>query len=406
MGIKWIDDSKRIPVYSWCAFLEDRAKKQAGNLASLPFAFHHIGLMPDAHSGYGMPIGGVLATEEMIVPNAVGVDIGCGMGFIETNIPVTLLREVMTGNGNLIHTIIATIKRNIPVGFEHHKGPQISVLLDHPSDTIMNLPVVHNEIESAKYQLGTLGGGNHFLELQVNEKGNLCLMLHSGSRNFGYKIAKHYNNTAIELGYQIDPDPEFDLAYLPIESQDGEDYINAMNFALEFAKENRALMMERMKNTVFNLIKKHTGFSDIQISEEINAHHNYADIEEHFGKTVWVHRKGAIKVEAGELGIIPGSMGTASYIVKGLGNPESFNSASHGSGRIMGRNDFNKKHTLEEVNKAMSGIEFLGWGKGRKGELDISEAPQAYKPIDEVIEAENDLVEVVMKLKPIGVVKG
>jgi tRNA-splicing ligase RtcB (3'-phosphate/5'-hydroxy nucleic acid ligase) len=402
--MKWIDESQRIPVKSWCEPLEDGAKDQAKNLANLPFAFHHVGLMPDCHEGYGMPIGGVLATEDTVIPNAVGVDIGCGMGFIETDIPVSQLRDIQTANGNLIHTIVATIKRNIPVGFEHHKEPQISPLLDNPSEIVMGLPIIHDEIQSAKYQLGTLGGGNHFLELQVNEKGNLCLMLHSGSRNFGYKIAKVYNDAAKELGYQVNPD--FDLAYLPADSQMGKDYINAMNFALDFAKENRRLMMEKMKSVVFNLIKKHASITNIEIGSEVNIHHNYAALEEHFGKKVWIHRKGAIKVEVGTLGIIPGSMGTASYIVKGKGNPESFNSASHGSGRKMGRNQFNKTHTLEDVNKSMEGIEFLGWSKGRKGELDISEAPQAYKPIDEVIEAEDDLVEVVMKLKPIGVVKG
>lgn len=404
--MKWINDGDtKVPIANWAISIEDDAIKQAKDLANLEMAHHHVSLMPDSHPGIGMPIGGVVAIKNAIIPNAVGVDIGCGMAFIETNIPVELIKNIKTADDNLLRTFLLTIRKVIPTGFSHHKEPQNSPLLDNPPDDILQLSVVADEIEKAKYQLGTLGGGNHFIELQINEAGNLCLMLHSGSRNFGYKIAKHYNNIAQEQGgFKWKGDNG--LAHLELPSVAGSNYLTAMNYALNFARENRRIMMERFKTIVFNLIKKHTSeISNIDILQEVNIHHNYASLEEHFGEMVWVHRKGAIRVDNGTIGIIPGSMGTASYIVRGKGNTDSFCSASHGSGRVMGRNAFNKQYTLEKAEKSMQGVEHIGWSKDRKGKLDLSEAPAAYKNIDEVINAESDLVDIIMKLKPVGSLK-
>jgi len=402
--MKWENKENKIPIKSWCENLEEEALKQASNLSNHPRTFQHIALMPDAHSGYGMPIGGVIACDEVVIPNAVGVDIGCGMGFIQTNIPTSELTKIDTPNGNLLHSIVHTIDRTVPTGFGHHKAPQKSFLLDEPPEEVMDIQIIKEEIERAKYQIGTLGGGNHFIELQKDEEDKLCLMLHSGSRNFGYKIAKVYHELAKELNSDVVP--EWDLNYLPVDSKEGKDYIKAMNFALDFARENRKMMMEKIKSITFNLINKHMKFTGIEIIREVNIHHNFAALEEHFGKMVWIHRKGATQADKDRLGIIPGSMGTSSYIVKGLGNPESFESCSHGAGRIMGRKQFNKTHTKEECDKAIEGVIYSGWSKGRKGKLDLSEAPQAYKNIDTVLESEKDLVEVILKLKPIGVVKG
>jgi tRNA-splicing ligase RtcB len=399
--MKWINDKDtKVPIANWASLIEKDAILQAKNLANLDVVFKHVSLMPDCHVGSGMPIGGVVATKDAVIPNAVGVDIGCGMAFLETNIPVKLIKDIKTVDGNLLRTILLTIKKVIPMGFAHHTEPQQSYLLDNPSDYIYNIPIIKEEIERAKYQLGTLGGGNHFIELQINEKGNLCLMLHSGSRNFGYKVADYFNDIAKEkCGLNTE------LPYLYTNTDEGKNYILAMNFSLEFAKENRIIMMEKFKSVVFNLIKKYTNNVSVNIIQEVNIHHNYASLEEHYNELVWVHRKGAIRVDNGTIGIIPGSMGTSSYIVKGKGNKESFCSASHGSGRKMGRNLFNKNYTIEEAEESMINVEHLGWSLDRKGKIDLSEAPAAYKDIDIVINDELDLVDIIMKLKPIGNLK-
>lgn len=399
--MKWINDKDiKVPIANWASLIENDAILQAKNLANLDVVFKHVSLMPDCHVGSGMPIGGVVAIKDAVIPNAVGVDIGCGMAFLETNIPVKLIKDIKTVDGNLLRTMLLTIKKVIPMGFAHHTEPQQSYLLDNPSDYIYNIPVIKEEIERAKYQLGTLGGGNHFIELQINEKGNLCLMLHSGSRNFGYKVASYFNDIAKEkCGLNME------LPYLYTNTDEGKNYILAMEFSLEFAKENRRIMMEKFKSVVFNLIKKYTNNISVNIIQEVNIHHNYASLEEHYNELVWVHRKGAIRVDNGTIGIIPGSMGTSSYIVKGKGNKESFCSASHGSGRKMGRNLFNKNYTIEEAEESMINVEHLGWSLDRKGKIDLSEAPAAYKDIDIVVNDELDLVDIIMKLKPIGNLK-
>jgi tRNA-splicing ligase RtcB len=404
--IKVIDEH-RIPIYSWCDTLEQKTLEQASNLANHPTMFHHVALMPDAHMGYGMPIGGVIAVKNAIIPYAVGSDIGCGMGFIQTNIPISVINDPIIKSKPLRRHIRNVIDRVIPTGFGHHKKPQICPMLDNVSEDVYKIPIVKEQIEKAYYQVGTLGSGNHFVELQKDSNEKLCIMLHSGSRNVGYTIAKHYNELAIKMTPELDP--KIELNYLNLDSDEGNEYLTAMNFALDFALESRKHMMEKVKNVVLNLIDKHTDWKGTKFLKEVNIHHNFAIMEEHFGELVMVHRKGATQAFKNQLGIIPGSMGTNSYIVKGKGNPDSFMSCSHGAGRIMGRNEFNRTHLKEECTEAMRGIDHGHWKENRKaknGKYDLSESPQAYKDIDKVIENEKDLVDVVIKLRPIASVKG
>lgn len=393
--MKWIDESNRLPIKSWCEKVEPEAMVQARNLANHPQTCYHVALMPDCHSGYGMPIGGVIVCKEVIIPNAVGVDIGCGMCAVKTSHTATDITEKM------IKEIMGMLRHKIPVGFDHHKRDQTWCGFDDAPD----VAIIQQEIASARKQLGTLGGGNHFIEIQAGSDGHVWLMLHSGSRNFGYKIAKEYNLKAEHYLRQHTMDTgvplkgENGLAFLPVDKKEGEEYIAAMNYALAFAAENRRQMMAHFREAARNVL-------GCTFAEEINIHHNFAALEKQLGRKVWVHRKGATQAENGQMGIIPGSMGTPSYIVRGRGNRESFMSCSHGAGRIMSRNAANKIYTVDQANKAMEGIVFGRWSKSRKGVYDLSEAPMAYKDIEEVMHSQEDLVEPVVKLRPLGVIKG
>jgi len=378
----------KIPIKSWAFDLEDGAHAQAINLANHPATFHHVALMPDCHQGYGMPIGGVMACEKAIIPNAVGVDIGCGMRAVKTSLEGL--------NEYLIKEIMGFVRERVPVGFNHHKERQ-------ENDLVMPGtfgPIMAQEEGNLDYQIGTLGGGNHFIEIQKGDDGRIWFMIHSGSRNFGKKVCDYYNKEAKKLNarWYSKADESADLAFLPIGEQITKLYIHEMKFALDFAKENRRLIALQVKEA----------FSQIAgalFDEEYDVHHNYAIVENHFKKNVWIHRKGATSAKEGQIGIIPGSMGTPSYIVKGKGNPESFMSCSHGAGRVMGRKEASRILTEGECDKAMEGIVFGRWGKDRKGNIDLGEAPQAYKNIDQVIEAQADLIEPLVKLTPLGVIK-
>lgn len=388
--MKWVNTDNKIPIKSWCENLEDSALEQAANLANHPVVVKHVALMPDAHLGYGMCIGGVIGCRRAVIPNCVGSDIGCGMIAVQTdydvkNITVDQIKEMM-GNA----------RKAIPTGFKHHKEQQDwSGWADAPKDH-----VIDRELDSAAHQLGTLGGGNHFIEIQAGDDDNIWLMIHSGSRNFGKKIADYYNSTAVRFCKKWHSNiPNYDLAFLPQDDELFAEYMSAMNFALRFAAESRNRMMGKMKGIAGDTLKCHFG-------EEINIHHNYAAMEHHFGQNLVVHRKGATSARKGEKGIIPGSMGTPSYIVEGLGNDMSFQSCSHGAGRAMGRKDASRRFTVEECDKAMEGVVFGRWGKDRKGKIDLGETPQAYKDIDMVIEAQRDLIKPLVKLRPLGVVKG
>jgi len=391
---------QKVPIKIWLTSLEDiepGCLQQAMNLANLPFIYKWVALMPDTHQGYGMPIGGVIATKDYIIPNAVGVDIGCGMAFVETNIHHQQLDFAEYSN------LVGQIMRAVPTGFEHHKKPRPCLTMEEDEwaqkvrdQHFTELP----NIEDGYYQVGTLGSGNHFIELQQDEAGLLCVMVHSGSRNFGYKVCEYFNKLAKKLN-QSDSrkvPPEYDLAYLPISAPEGQDYINWMNLALRFARENRQAMMEVVKRELTRLLPA------IEFRGEVNAHHNYAALENHYGQDVWVHRKGAISARAGEPGIIPGAMGSTSYIVSGLGNPESFMSCSHGAGRRMSRHQAMKQFTVQET---VEDLQSRGIAFGKRNKKDASdEARWAYKDIDAVIRNELDLVKPVKKLETLAVIKG
>lgn len=411
--MKWekFEAGYAMPVKSWCENCEEGAVKQAVNLAHHPALVHHVALMPDAHQGYGMPIGGVVAAKDAVIPAAVGVDIGCGMIATETDIPAEVFAEM-----SFRRAFQEKLKERIPVGEgESHKSTQNwEGFEEYTANNGMRSNLWPSKLD--RMNLGTLGGGNHFIELQKStaldgsgdpEGGaKVWLMIHSGSRNLGKRIEEHYHRIAARMCERFHaPLPDKDLAFLPIEEPTGHDYFTDMLFALRYAKENRRRMMEMMKATLAEFVP------NANFLRTIDIHHNYAAFEEHFGEKVCVHRKGATSAKLDEIGIIPGSMGTASYIVRGLGNPDSFMSCSHGAGRRMSRIAASTTLTVEECDKAMDGIvcerwhKYKGFGKA-KGRLDLSEAPQAYKDIEDVIASEQDLVEPLVRLVPLASLKG
>ena len=400
--MEWINNDYDKPIKSWCREIEPGAMQQAINLAKHSQVFHHVALMPDCHEGYGMPIGGVIACPHGVIPYAVGVDIGCGMCAVKTSLPVERLQH------DMINQIVRILGKMIPMGFDTHSSDQKWQGFDINENLLERAWNTHEVWSRAKRSLGTLGGGNHFIEIQMGDDGCVWLMLHSGSRHLGKSIADYYHHQAVELCSKRHEElPTTELSFLPLESHQGQDYINDMNFALEYARENRKRMLESFKNVFSLVVSKHEKF---EYEMEVNIHHNYAAQEHHFGRDVWVHRKGATSAMKNQLGIIPGSMGSASYIVEGLGNEDSFMSCSHGAGRVMGRKDASRSLTVGECDKAMRGIVFEGWKKigfGKlKGKYDLGEAPQSYKDIDVVIAAQLDLIKPLVKLKPLGVLKG
>lgn len=387
---KVITESCNIPIKMWLDDLEPGALKQAINLANLPFAFKHIALMPDSHSGYGMPIGGVLAARGVIVPNAVGVDIGCGMCALKTS-----LHEI---NTDVLKQILSGIRALIPLGFDHHPAAQDENLM--PS--IENIPensVVLRQYQAATRQIGTLGGGNHFIEIQKGNDGFIWVMIHSGSRNIGLKVAEHYNYLAQKLNqrWYSSVEKSKDLAFLPIESNEAKDYMAEMKYCVDFALANRLLMMQNIKSVFKQIIGN--DFEELQF---INIAHNYAAWEHHFGESVIVHRKGATSAKEGELGIIPGSQGSKSYIVNGKGNPESFHSCSHGAGRQMGRKQAQRELNLDDEIARLNKKGIIHSVRSTK---DLDEAPGAYKDIDQVMNNQSDLVEILVELSPLAVIK-
>jgi tRNA-splicing ligase RtcB len=330
------------------------------------------------------------------------------MGFISTDIKVSEIKDIQTGNGNFIQAVVGDILRNIPVGFNHHKKAQDCEVLNTAKNEFdkyeANKELI-DEIDSGYFQAGTLGGGNHFIELQIDDEGFLGIMIHSGSRRFGKNVCDLFHNKARDLNrkWKSEVPDYYRLAFLPMDSPEGIQYINWMNLALDFAKENRAKMMTAVKEILDRHMQK---FTDIKYSysEEINAHHNYAALEHHYNKNVWVHRKGAIRAKKGELGIIPGAMGSYSYIVEGLGNEMSFHSSSHGAGRVYSRKGALEAFSTEEV---MADLKECGVVLGKHNKKDVAEESRfAYKNIDDVMNNQLDLVKPLKRLKTIGVVKG
>lgn len=388
--------------------LEESCLEQALHLAQLPFLHKWVCLMPDTHTGMGMPIGGVIAAKGVVIPNAVGVDIGCGMAYVKTSIPVKALKETMTGSGNLVQGIVGDILRNIPVGFAHHKTSMPCYTLDRAMEELSLYEAdseLLGQLEAGYFQVGTLGGGNHFIELQEDEEGFLSVMLHSGSRHFGKSVCDYFHQKAREQNcrwYSQVPD-EYRLAFLPVDTPEGRQYLNWMNLSMDFARENREKLMLAVKAVLEKWIGRYTDL-ELKYEEEINCHHNYAALENHFGENVWVHRKGAVRARKGELTVIPGAMGSYSYVVRGLGNPESFCTSSHGAGRAYSRRGAMEAFSCEEV---MVDLKNQGVILGKKNKKDVAEESRfAYKDIDRVMENQKDLVEPVRRLRTIGVVKG
>ena len=386
-----IISTENIPIKLWLKDIEPGALSQAMNLANHPNAFHHIALMPDTHVGFGMPIGGVLATKHVIIPNAVGVDIGCGICAVRTSLRKITI-ETLKG-------IMGAIRQTIPVGFNHQKSKQNNQLMPDVRHGSKAMPIVNQEYKSALYQIGTLGGGNHFIEVQRGEDGFIWLMVHSGSRNIGYKVATHYNKLAKSLNekWKSHVPLKWDLAYLPLDSSQGQIYQKEMQYCVDFAFASRKLMMERIKQTISYF------FDDVIYNEMINIAHNYAVQEKHFGKKVIVHRKGATLASTNTTGIIPGSQGMKSYIVRGKGNLDSFESCSHGAGRRLGRRQAQRRLDLKSEQKALDEKGIIHSIRSRR---DLDEAPSAYKDISIVMKNQDDLVDILVELEPLAVIKG
>ena len=401
----------KFPIKVWLenrADLEDGCLEQAVRLGNLPFVHKWISLMPDTHVGMGMPIGGVVALDNVVIPNAVGVDIGCGMIWQSTDVKVLDIKKIITDRGDFIHTLVNSILRDIPVGFNRHKTKQPCLALDKAKKEMYKYEsdlVLVPEIEAGYVQVGTLGGGNHFIEIQEDDEGYLSFMIHSGSRHFGNQICNYFHDKARQnakkWGSNV-PD-EWRLAYLPADSFEGQQYINWMNLALDFAYENRATMLNKVRSIFDAMMAKHTNIK-FEYGEEINCHHNYASLETHYNKKVWVHRKGATRANKGEKLVIPGAMGSFSYICEGLGNPISFNSSSHGAGRTYSRKGAMDAFSKDEV---LDDLKSIGVILGKHNKKDVAEESRfAYKDIGKVMDNQKDLVKIIKRLKTVGVVKG
>ena len=386
------------PIKAWTRGvpIEDAARKQVENVARLPFIHSHVAVMPDVHWGRGATVGSVIPTKGAIVPAAVGVDIGCGMCAVRTSLTSHQLPESLK-------PLRSAIEQAVPVGFADYgddvpkpsekawyqklKSRYDALQQKYPAVAVKNSPA---------RQLGTLGGGNHFIEVCLDEADNVWVMLHSGSRGVGNRIGQHFIGEArAEMERMFIQLPDRDLAYLVEGSVLFDDYVDAVSWAQAYAHLNREIMLQR----VLDVLK--SAFTDFAVSDfAVNCHHNYIAQEVHFGDKVWVTRKGAVSAQPGELGIIPGSMGAKSFIVRGKGNPESFCSCSHGAGRAMSRGKAKEKFSVEDHAKATAGIEC------RKDEGVIDETPGAYKDIDAVMAAQADLVEIVATLRQVVCVKG
>jgi tRNA-splicing ligase RtcB (3'-phosphate/5'-hydroxy nucleic acid ligase) len=381
------------PVLSWAGHdLAPAETKMAKNVASLPFVFKHVALMPDVHLGKGALVGSVIATKEAIIPAAVGVDLGCGMMAIQT----PFMGEKLDGK---LKKIRLDLEAQIPVGFEENK--QISKDASNWQGW-QDFGQLHRGVggleNKALRQLGSLGGGNHFIEICVDTENRVWLMLHSGSRNVGNKLAQCHIDTAKDLAKLADLSlPDRDLAYFVAGTVEFAAYWRDLQWAQDYAKMNREVMMSRVIQT----IDKHlNGGKKSKPLLVVNCHHNYAEKEIHFDEEVYVTRKGAVRAQTSDYGIIPGSMGTKSYIVKGKGNADSFCSCSHGAGRIMSRSMAKNTYTLDDLIAQTSGVEC------RKDPELLDEIPAAYKPIDRVMANQADLVEVIATLKQVICIKG
>ncbi|EIJ43299.1 hypothetical protein BegalDRAFT_2448 [Beggiatoa alba B18LD] len=398
MPVKMVLEKGKVPVNIYTDEIESSALDQLTQISQLPFVHHHVAAMPDVHTGIGATVGSVIPTKSAIIPSAVGVDIGCGMNALRLSLTATQLPDNLK-------PIRLAIENSIPVGFNQHSRASVAnstlkqldkgidnILAKHPTISKM-MKRIH---DTWTCQLGTLGGGNHFIELCLDENQAVWVMLHSGSRGIGNNIGTYFIDLARKdmerLQVQL---PHRDLAYFPEGTQYFDDYVEAVHWAQDYAMENRREMMR----LILESLRKVFPYFEIT-KEAINCHHNYVSIEEHFGEKVYLTRKGAISAREGQLGIIPGSMGAKSYIVRGKGNADSFCSCSHGAGRRMSRTAAKKHFSREDLERQTAGVEC------RKDSGVLDEIPSAYKDIDVVMENQSDLVEVVHTLKQVVCVKG
>ena len=410
-NITYISELGHAPIKAWIngVPLEESAVQQLRNVAALPFIHKHVAVMPDCHWGMGATVGSVIATKGAIVPAAVGVDLGCGMMAVKTNLTASQLPDNLT-------RIRSAIEVAVPHGRTANGGANdVGAWPESPAwiETEWRRLVGGFDAIVAKHprlarsntvrHLGTLGTGNHFIEICYDETGRVWVMLHSGSRGVGNQIGSYFINRAkrqMERWFVHLPDA--DLAYLPEDTQDFTDYVEAVGWAQDFARTNRELMMKRVLFVLrAELIAIGAPCADLwSETMAVNCHHNYIAKENHFGANVWVTRKGAVRARVGDLGIIPGSMGARSFIVRGKGNLDSFTSCSHGAGRAMSRGEAQRRFTIEDHEAATAGVEC------RKDSDVIDETPGAYKDIDAVMAAQSDLIEIVHTLKQIVCVKG
>jgi len=380
---------RRVDILAWTApgAIEGTALAQLENIAALPWVFHHVAAMPDVHYGKGATVGSVIAMKGAVSPAAVGVDIGCGMAAVRTSLTAKDLPD------NL-HGLRRALEQAIPVGFNQHRDP-----IERPQDAQLwkefdeLTPAVRDLFGKARRQLGSLGGGNHFIELCLDTEDKVWMLLHSGSRNIGKTLAEIHIARAKKLAHNRDL-PDRDLAVFLAGTREMEEYRRDLFWAQRYAMKNRETMLELYAGVL------RAQFRQVQFGEPVLCHHNYVAEETHFGEEVLVTRKGAIRAGRGELGIIPGSMGTRSFIVRGLGSAQSFESASHGAGRRMSRGEAKRRFSVKDLEAQTRGVEC------RKDSGVLDEIPAAYKPIEQVMENQKDLVEVVTELRQVLVVKG
>ena len=397
-------ETSGVPIKAWTrgVGVEDAARRQLENVARLPIIFHHVAVMPDVHFGIGATVGSVVPTEKAIIPAAVGVDIGCGMMALETNLPASRLPDSLK-------SLRSAIEKRVPHGRTANGGRgDRGAWHDVPMQATQAWRELDGEYKQIVdqhprlgqgndvNQLGTLGGGNHFIEVCLDERDLVWFMLHSGSRGVGNRIGSYFIELAKQdMRRQIKNLPDNDLAYLKEGTTHFDDYVKAVGWAQRYAMTNRKLMMDAVVRSAKEELP------DFQLGElAVNCHHNYVEREHHFGRDVFVTRKGAVRARQGDLGIIPGSMGAKSFIVRGKGNPESFMSCSHGAGRTMSRGEAKRRFSVDDHVKATEGIEC------KKDASVIDETPMAYKDIDAVMAAQDDLVEVVHQLRQVVCVKG
>jgi tRNA-splicing ligase RtcB (3'-phosphate/5'-hydroxy nucleic acid ligase) len=401
-----INPARGVPIKAWVegVQMEEAAERQLRNVAGLPFVHKWVAAMPDVHWGIGATVGSVIPTRGAIIPAAVGVDIGCGVIAVETSLNARDLPD------NL-HAIRTAIEKAVPHGRTDNGGPNDRGAWTKPPEVNINewsrlkvgydsVIAKHPKLDRGQHvnHLGTLGTGNHFIEVCLDESEQVWFMLHSGSRGVGNRIGSYF----IELARQdmrrwFINLPDADLAYLPEGTEHFADYVEAVHWAQEYAMTNRRLMMDAVIEAV--KASGETPAFDAQLAV-VNCHHNYVAVEHHYGQNVYVTRKGAVRARAGDMGIIPGSMGAQSFIVRGRGNPESFHSCSHGAGRAMSRAEAKRRFTVADHEAATAGVEC------RKDADVIDETPAAYKSISGVMNAQRDLVEVVHTLRQVVCVKG